>query len=229
MLRRMNHKGREAMAKLTRDESEASFLALRAALPRLLNTATGEVWTVRADNDPGDHCRYMRLDRSGEGLSLSVSADHWNGTGRATYIAPQDHQGRVIWGSDVAPWNAEEGRRESFDCEAKFTLAKTPEQIAKDIVRRVLPRMTYMWPHFAQRIAAAKACADQRNATLQAFRDAGLVFNDHADRPRDTVHVYFKDSAGHTYRAEINEYGHVRMSLDIAPDVALRVIAAVRA
>ncbi len=217
------------MAKLTKDESEASFLALRAALPRLLNDATGEVWTVRPDNDPSDHHHYMRLDRSGDGLALSVSADHWSGTGRATYVAPQDLQGRVIWGSDVAPWNAELGRRESFDCEAKFTLAKTPEQIAKDIVRRVLPRMAYMWPHFAQRIADAKACADQRAATLQAFRDAGLTFTDHADRPRDTVHVYFKDSRDRTYRAEVNEYGHVRMTLDLEPDIALRVIAAIRA
>ena len=203
-----------------RERMEASTAAARD-VSAALTAATGERWTGSTDEE--HHTTHYTLTRERDGLTLSVSL--------SSHRRP--HAWHVYPGHIPAPdgsrhWLGNHRRRDE-DTGANIGTAKSPQQIARDIARRVLP----LADELARRALDAHAETLARNNWLEETAARFIAAT------RDRVPLESRHHDPTSTRRELRHWGkpYITVTLDaydheakievddITPDVALALLA----
>jgi len=202
---------------MTREESRSAFLALRADLAAALSGATGIVWREpRESYNPDYHLTLAPA--GGGGLPLYIHADHARGRVRVTVGSIPDRDGRAVWWQDVAPWLPATGREAAPEMSA--ALGRSPEDIARDIARKMLPAMLRARPWFAKHMESVQAASDQYDSALAMLRGLGATIHDNG-HGRETRSAYLPCAAGGLLRVTVRDHGMVEIKEDLPPGPAL--------
>ena len=189
--------------------TDSRFAALRAALPAALSAASGTEWREVPDS-PADRPRehVLRLARTdGAGLGLWIS-NHERGKVRASIDSPEDAKRRALWWKGVIPYGHALYGTEAPD--ANMSLDKSAETIARDIVRRMLPKMAEAWPSFEAAKAATLASMHRFASVLDTLREMGATVHV-SSNGSGTTRAYFKLRDGATIGIDIDENGFMRI------------------
>lgn len=213
-------------------KSKAAMRRLYDELPAAMSAATGEPWHATfgpAGED--DRERWFALAHSeGSKPRFSIHAGH--DAGRITvslYPYPDCNGDRMFFG-DIAEWNPEKMAREQSP-EISASLSKSPAQIARDIVLRILPAAVQA---FEKLDAEAQRRQQARTAHIEALAAAkacGASISDMGRKPeRRTGSV--KAASGETVYLDVQPYGsiEIKLTLSSGPEQAeklRRILAAV--
>lgn len=207
---------------MTRDEMESRFLALRGTICAALVKAGAPGFTIKQPESdmPGDAARLLRLTRGDTGLGLVLTCNAYQDSGkvRVAVDTPTDAKRRAMWWGDIMPYNVEKGGREPTP-EIKVSLDKPADQIARDVVRRLMPRLDAAWPIFQKRMAEVTESMGNRAAMLETLRGMGGRFTLREGDDSSTVHVAFSVGS-RNLSVEVNEYGHLRIPY-LSPDLPI--------
>ncbi len=218
----------------TTDKQREAFVALRETIVPALTKAGAPGFSVAPNADESDDERCIKLTREdGYGLYLSLNWYQRPGKIHVSHIAPQDNAGRTLWWSEYMPRAAGSFERATAP-EINVSADKTADQIARDIVRRMLPALAVGWPVvqgiMADRIAATSA----RDTALAAIREMGGVWHEGTPErpigPADSVRVRFPMPDHRDLHATVSAGGHVQIpSFYPSLDVLRAVVTAMRA
>jgi hypothetical protein len=198
-----------------RRETATRCAALAAQLAKAMTTPA-ETWTPKTDEEL--HYEHFLLIRARDGLELFISG-RWSG---------KNHW-HVSLGSLLMPDGTKQSTRdhkrrdEAGETSLNTSKAKTPEQIARDIRRR-------LWP-FADELCA-RALAHHRKKTDEANRrDAireRLIKASHYQLEKNDREPARLTKWGTPHiRAEIRTYGsdEVKLEFDATPEQAEQIVA----
>ena len=203
-----------------RERQEASATAARD-VSAALTAATGERWT--GSTDPENHTTCYTLTRSRDGLTVSVSLSSHRRP-QAWHVYP----GHIPAPDGSRLWLSNHRQRDE-DTSANVGAAKSPQQIARDIARRVLP----IAEELARRALEADATAKARAAWLEETTARFIAAT------RDRVPLESRHHDPTSTRRELRHWGkpYITVTLDaydheakievddITPDVALALLA----
>lgn len=169
----------------------------------------GEDWSVEPLSDEYLDCNFYLQRADGLALFLEVPG-HWSTKDKwaaraclprhkGDYIEPRNENGKIAI------------------LEAKISASKTPEQIAKDITRRVLPNAEEVTKACLATIAKYTEAENKREASLKTFCEAlGMKYSapGENEKLRDSRYnrIYFP--GGH---AEISYNGGVELHFERMP------------
>jgi hypothetical protein len=131
-------------------------------------------WTVQAAYADQIDSHFVLTRPDGMKLSLRpFPAYNRAGMGVVSMLSPRDGKGRYVTAYD--PATSERVTEPSI----KFAITKLPEQVAKDITRRLLPDCEAVYPLFAAAVKredeyAAKS--DLAAAAVKQIRDSGPLY-----------------------------------------------------
>lgn len=131
-------------------------------------------WSIEpTDRRPDCNFRLLRADGLRLWFSPTERYDR-KGKGYVSYDRAKDRKNGWIYAYDA-------DHKELSDPSIKYALTKSPEQVAKDIARRILPDAEALHAQIIRRQAEANAFADQcdtATATAKALRGAHGVYFD---------------------------------------------------
>ena len=197
-----------------RRETAARCDTLAQALAKQMTTGA-ETWTAKTDEEL--HYEHFLLIRSRDGLELFISG-RWSG---------KNHW-HVSLGSLAMPDGTKQSTRdhkrrdETGETSLNTSKAKTPEQIVRDIRRR-------LWP-FADELCARALAHHQKKTDEANRRDAireRLVKASHYQLEKNDRELARLTKWGTPHiRAEIRTYGsdEVKFEFDCSPDQAEQIV-----
>lgn len=200
-----------------REEYAARMVALRDVMGDALQAETGAAWRVEPMHDnalPEDAGRIMRLFRP-EGLGIYLNADLYEGKVRVSGAWPKDSRGDIVYWSDVAPYNLDIMGREPAP-EIRVSLDKPADRIAREIARRLLPKLDSAWPRFLARMESvsnsvsdfAKACELLARFGADVRQLGGSSSQGHA---------YMTGAKGGVVHATVESCGSIGIKISMKP------------
>lgn len=211
----------------TTDKQREAFIALRETIAPALTKAGAPGFRLAPNADESDNERLIKLTREGGyGLYLSLNFYQRPGKIHVSHVAPQDNAGRTLW------WR--EYMRRATAPEINVSADKSADQIARDIVRRMLPALAVGWPVVQGILADRIAATSARDTALAAIREMGGMWHDtYAGSPigpADSVRVRFPMPDNRDLHVMVSAGGHVQIpSFYPSLDVLRAVVTAMRA
>lgn len=165
--------------------------------------ALGAGWAIEPMSDEHPDCAFRLISPEGARFYFSPPNYDHKGAFRVGYSGPRSLDGSYLYAYDSA------GNRLS-DPAINLSENKTPEQMAKDITRRLLPQAAKVHAIKLARLENERQAADSRLAALRELCAAfGIAIPlDHSGRPRFVLY----HSRG---EFELDSSGDVRAKLTI--------------